>query len=263
MGTRIELHLFGALDGDAVSEARRAIEAVDDALTIHRPSATTGLNACLMAGREAIVTDPVLFDALVEIEAGWGLSLGLFDPAADARSRAGWPAIVFDREAGSIRASSPVALDFGGFGKGFALDRACAALRQAGVRSALLSAGESSIAVVGEHPLGGGWPFVIPHPLQPGKDLVALDLQDEALSISSTVGAGTHAPDRAAMIRPGDGVVVTDPRSAIVVDHSGARAEMLSTALLVADAARADHLLEAHQARRFLFDFTHIGVVAA
>lgn len=260
MGTRIELHRFGTLGDDAMSEARRAIEAVDDALTIHRPSPTTTLNECLMAGREAAIDDPVLFDALVEIEAAYALTQGLFDPAADARpGSAGWGAIAFDRGHARIRTSLPVALDFGGFGKGFALDRACDILRNAGVPSALLSAGESSIAVIGEHPLGGGWPFSIPDPLQPGHVLVEVELTDEALSISSTVGAGTHALDRAPMIRPTDGAIVTGRRTAIAVDRSGARAEVMSTALLVADAMQADGLLIGQQARRFLFDFMRDG----
>lgn len=256
MGTRIELHRFGALDDDTMIDARRAIEAVDDALTIHRPSATTALNECLMAGREAAVDDPVLFDALIEIEAAYAATQGLFDPAIDTRpGSAGWGAIAFDRENARIRPSQPVAIDFGGFGKGFALDRASEVLRNAGVLSALLSAGESSIAVVGEHPLGGGWPFAIPHPLRPGRVLVEVELTDEALSISSTVGAGTHAPDRAPMIRPTDRAIVTDRRTAIAVDRRGARAEAMSTALLVADAVQAAGLLE-ERTRRFLFDFT-------
>ena len=256
MGTRVELHRFGAGADDALIAAQRAIEAVDDALTIHRPSATTALNERLMAGRGAAIDDTLLFDALVTIEELHASTLGLFDPAADRRfGTAGWRAIAFDRGAARIEVSQPVALDFGGFGKGFALDRASALLRSAGVPSALLSAGESSIAVVGEHPLGGGWTFSLPHPLLPGRVLVELELSDEALSISSTVGAGADAPDRAPMIRPTDGAIVTGMRTAIAVDRSGANAEVMSTALLVADDAQAARLRE-ERARRFLFDFT-------
>lgn len=255
MGTRIELHLFGAVEEAATMDARRAIEAVDDALTIHRPSATTTLNEYLMAGREAPIDDPVLFDALVEIEKAYALTQGLFDPLADARiAGAGWRAIAFDRGNARLRAAQPVAFDFGGFGKGFALDRAGQVLRNVDVSSALLSAGESSIAVIGEHPLGGGWPFTIPHPLQPGH-ILELELRDEALSISSTVGAGAHAPERAAMIRPGDGTIVTGRRSVVAVERSGASAEVMSTALLVADDTQARRLLEGRQGRRFRFDF--------
>jgi thiamine biosynthesis lipoprotein ApbE len=136
-------------------------------------------------------------------------------------------------------------------------------LRSAGVLSALLSAGESSIAVIGEHPLGGGWPFEVPHPLKPGQMLVELELRDEALSISSTVGAGAHAPERAAMVRPTDGTVVTASRSVVAVERSGARAEVMSTALLVADDAQARRLLEGRQDRRFRFDFDREAAMPA
>ena len=257
MGTRIELHVFGAGSADALVAARRAIEGVDDALTIHRPSPTTVLNDELLAGHGVVIDDPVLIDALVAIDEAHVLTLGLFDPAADRRfAGAGWGDLVFDRSTARIAANRPLALDFGGFGKGFALDRAGAALRAAGVVCACLSAGESSIAVIGEHPLGGGWPFAIPDPSCTDAVLVEVELVDEALSISTTVGAGTQAPERAAMIRPTDGGIVTAARCTVAIDRSGGVAEAMSTALLVADAARARRLLDAAPARRFLYDLS-------
>ena len=257
MGTRVELHLFGAVDRAAVDAARRAIEAVDDALTIHRPSPTTALNARLMAGLPCQVDDPLLLAALTGIAAAHRLTQGLFDPTADAaRPGAGWQVVRFDRRSARIAASRPVAFDFGGFGKGFALDRACDALRGAGVMSAFLCAGESSIAVIGEHPLGGGWPVAIPHPLAPERFLVELELRDQALSISSTVGAGANAPERAPMIRPSDGARITAARTTVAVECRGAHAEVMSTALLVADAAQARNFLDGGQGRHHLFDFS-------
>jgi thiamine biosynthesis lipoprotein ApbE len=257
MGTRVELHVFGGGFADALIAARRAIERVDDALTIHRPSPTTAANEALLAGRGIAIDDPVLIEALIVIEDVHALTDGVFDPAVARRfGGAGWGDVVFDPRTARIAATQPLALDFGGFGKGFALDRACAALRDAGVVSACLSAGESSLAVIGEHPLGGGWPFAIPHPLVDGAVLVELELLDEALSISTTVGAGTLAPERAAMIRPSDGAIVTAARCAVAVDRSGGTAEALSTALLVADDDRARRLLEGAPARRFLYDLS-------
>jgi thiamine biosynthesis lipoprotein ApbE len=259
MGTRIELHVFGAGSADALHAARWAIEGVDDALTIHRPSPTTVLNDELLAGRGIAIDDPVLIEALIAIDAAHALTEGLFDPAADRRfAGAGWGDLVFDRSTARIAATRPLALalDFGGFGKGFALDRACAALRDAGVVCACLSAGESSIAVIGEHPLGGGWPFAIPDPSRTDAVLVEVELVDEALSISTTVGAGTQAPERAAMIRPTDGGIVTAARCTVAIDRSGGVAEAMSTALLVADAPRARRLVEAAPARRFLYDLS-------
>jgi FAD:protein FMN transferase len=256
MGTRVELHRFGSGDADALVAARHAIEAVDDALTIHRPSPATALNAQLMAGRSATIDDAVLLDALIAVDEVHALTHGLFDPAVESRPCApGWATVRFDRERARVEASHPLALDFGGMGKGFALDRAGDVLRAAGVASAFLSAGESSIAVLGTHPLGGGWPVTIPHPFAAGRILIELELEDEALSISATVGAGVAAPHRAAMIRPSDGAIVDSPRTAVALDRRGSHAEAMSTALIVAPDALARRLLDAQGTRRFLFTY--------
>ncbi|KTF68358.1 FAD:protein FMN transferase [Sphingomonas sp. HT-1] len=248
MGTRVELHLFGGGAADALSAAQAAIAAVENALTIHRPSPTTALNRALATGDSAAVDEPLLFDALLQVDALWQQSGGLFDPSLGA-----WSSIALDRAAGRVSATQPLTLDFGGFGKGFALDRAVAALRLAGVTHALLSAGESSIAVIGQHPLGGAWPFAIPHPEKADAWLVELEMHDASLSISSTIGAGAAKPGRAAMVRPVDGTIVTEPATAVALAATGAEAEAMSTALLVANPSVADRLRAADPDRRFRF----------
>ncbi|WP_277981481.1 FAD:protein FMN transferase [Sphingomonas phyllosphaerae] len=348
MGTRVELHLFGRDAPDALAAARAAVEAVEDALTVRRESPAVALNRMLARGGEAVVADPLLWEALLAVDAMWGATDGLFDPcvgggpellrgscdehtlspdavprrtpgpsweslggscemsptwtpasvgaeregeetislqcvsrggvavvassslppsrqgpglrrgtsaleANDVSPLSRWSALTIDRATRRVAAAHPLALDFGGFGKGYALDRAVAALRSAGVISAFLSAGESSIAVIGEHPLGGAWPLAIPHPEIDGMWLSELELTDASLSVSSTVGAGAAKPGRVAMIRPIDGAIVTRRATAVAVAATGAEAEALSTALLVADASAADRLRAAAPDRRFLF----------
>lgn len=255
MGTRIELHQFGPGDADALAHARRAIEAVDDALTIHRPSPATALNDCLAAVEAATVDDPVLFDALLGIEDACAITEGLFDPAVHAGEPGGrWRTITIDRRTRRVAAAGPTALDFGGFGKGYALDRACAVLRAGGVTSAFLSAGESSIAVIGRHPVDGLWSLAVPHPLAADEWLVTLELEDAAVSISSTVGA--TAPGRSPMVRPADGAIVSAAVTTVAVEKTGALAEAVSTALLVADDEGAQRLLAPRPGHRYRFTFT-------
>ncbi|NJR78533.1 FAD:protein FMN transferase [Sphingomonas corticis] len=257
MGTRVELHAFDGATPAALADARRAVEAVDDALTIHRPSPLVALNEALLAGREAAVTDAILLDALDAAAAAHVATFGLFDVAADRRTGGNWTMVRFDRAGGTVAASRPLALDFGGLGKGLALDRAGAVLRDAGVTSALLSAGESSILAFGPHPLGGGWPFAIPHPIDADATLLEIELRDQSLSISATVGVGTDAPERAALLRPGEPAAIAPPACAVAIAESGAAAEALSTALVVADPARAARLLRDRRDTRFRFDLAH------
>jgi len=86
-------------------------------------------------------------------------------------------------EAGRIASRNPaVRLDLGGYAKGYALDRAAAILRQAGVRNALVNIGGNIIALgrKGDRP----WRVGIQHPRRGGA-LATLDLHDgEAIGTS-------------------------------------------------------------------------------
>lgn len=252
MGTRVELHMFGPGEADCLIAARRAIEAVDDALTIHRPSPATALNEALARGGSAGVDDPLLLDALAQAADAVAATGGLFDPTAAAGLAGRWGRLHLDLAAARVEADGPAAFDFGGFGKGYALDRAVDILRSGGVASAVLSAGESSIAAIGAHPLGGGWLFAIPDPAGEG-ELVAVEVEDAALSISSTMGRGAAAPGRAAIVRPKTGEPVARGATAVAIERRGAMAEAISTALIVADAAEAAALIASYPAGRRLY----------
>gem|GEM_PF-466589 len=77
-----------------------------------------------------------------------------------------------------------VKLDFGGIGKGLALDRAARALRAHGVKAAALNAGTSSILAIGAPPGLKGWRIQIHDPYRPGHCLDEVALCDASLSTS-------------------------------------------------------------------------------
>ena len=57
------------------------------------------------------------------------------------------------------------------------------------------------------------------------------------------------------MVRPSDSMIITVVATAVAVDASGAAAEAMSTALLVADPDAAQRLIDADPTRRFAFAF--------
>ncbi|QDX26892.1 FAD:protein FMN transferase [Sphingomonas suaedae] len=251
MGTRIECHLFGAPAAAKIAaDLRTAVETVDDALTVHRISPTSLLNQLLRAGKEATVDDQILWQALLLCDALHRTTHGLFDPTmgmGDAR----WADLEIDAVNRRVRSPSPTGLDFGGVGKGIALDACMPVLCNAGVSSALLSLGESSILAHGEHPLGGAWPLAVPHPAKADTALVTLGLVQRCVSISSTLGAANGDT-----FSPADGAAVRTPATTVAVDASGATAEAFSTAMLAGDAAQRDRLLSSggcESLRRFDF----------
>jgi thiamine biosynthesis lipoprotein len=74
-------------------------------------------------------------------------------------------------------------LDFGGFGKEYAVDRAAALLREMGVESALVNlAGD--LAILGPHPGGAPWRVGIRHPRREGAMLASLPVASGAIATS-------------------------------------------------------------------------------
>jgi thiamine biosynthesis lipoprotein len=94
------------------------------------------------------------------------------------------PSIMHLRVEGNRVGSSrrEVALDFGGYLKGVALDRAAEAMRDAGIANALINIGGNVMALGSKY--GEPWLVGIQHPRQPGT-LATLQLWDgEALGTS-------------------------------------------------------------------------------
>jgi len=76
-----------------------------------------------------------------------------------------------------------MALDFGGFGKEYAADRAAAVLRAEGIRHGLVELG-GDISVVGPHPDGSPWRIGIRHPRDPARAIAAIDVARGGLATS-------------------------------------------------------------------------------
>lgn len=74
-------------------------------------------------------------------------------------------------------------IDFGGVVKEYAVDRAAALCREAGVRHGLVNLG-GDIRIVGPHPDGSPWRIGIRHPRRPGALIQTIPLHDGGLASS-------------------------------------------------------------------------------
>lgn len=107
------------------------------------------------------------------------------DEIRTALGRIGWKKVVLDPAARTVRFTARgVELDPGGIGKGYAVDRMVAILRQRGVTSALVSAGTSSIYAIGAPPGDRGWKVSVRHPKDARKTVQDFYLKDESMSTS-------------------------------------------------------------------------------
>ena len=208
-GTRVEV-IVASADPQA---GRRAIAAVlqefdrlHGAYHAWQPSRLTELNAAIAAGKPLAVSPELagfvreaqalaaqggnLFDpGIGRLIALWGFQSDEFKGALPAPGdieswRAACPSIADITVAGDTVASrnTSVALDFGGYLKGVALDRAAAILRGQGVHDALINIGGNVMALGSKE--GRPWRVGIQHPRQPGP-LATVELADgEAIGTS-------------------------------------------------------------------------------
>lgn len=259
MACRFEVTLASedARHVDAARAALDEVDAIEAALTWFRDtSEVSRVNRGAAAG--PVPVSPSLLALLSlcrELHAATG---GAFDPAstalsrcwgfldrrphlpsheeiAAARARSGLDRVIVDDLSRTVRFAVPgVELNFGAVGKGWALDRVAAALRQKGVARALLTAGGSSHRGWGAET----WDIA----LQPGgEELGLLRLRDAALGTSAAGEQHFEAAGRryGHVLDPRTGWPAEGVRSASAVASESAVADALSAAFLVAGPALA------------------------
>ncbi|MCM2289294.1 MAG: FAD:protein FMN transferase [Sulfuritalea sp.] len=214
-GTRVELAIAGVPEAQARAAGTRVLQDFD---YLHRtyhawqPSELSALNEAIAAGRSHDVSAEFsgyireaqgiaaagehLFDpGIGRLIALWGfhsddIQPRLPDPAAVQALLAQHPSIA-DLRVDGLRVSSrnkSVALDFGGYLKGVALDRAAASLKKDGIAHALINIGGNVMALGSRDAAGTPWRIGIQHPRPQtvgGAPLATLELKDgEAIGTS-------------------------------------------------------------------------------
>ncbi len=153
------------------------------------------------------------------------------------------------RVAGRIVTKSDPALqlDLGGIAKGYAVDRAVALLRKAGITSAAVNAG-GDISLIGDH-AGQPWRIGIQHPRKQGEVLVTLPLVNRAVVTSGDYerfferdGIRYHH-----IFDPMTGAPARLCQSVTVVAADAATADALATAAFVLGPEQGLQLLESEK----------------
>jgi thiamine biosynthesis lipoprotein len=123
-----------------------------------------------------------------------------------------------------------MSFDLGGYAKGYAMKKIRNFLNLSGVNQAFFNFGNSSVMTLGNHPSGKPWLVGIDNPFQPGQQLGTVELSGNSLSTS-----GNLPNHRLHVVNPGTGELFAVRKVVSVVAASDTDAEVLSTALLLAD----------------------------
>jgi len=159
------------------------------------------------------------------------------DEIAAALDRVGLDKVSIDFDGHTVYFTRPgLRLDFGGIGKGYALDVAAQVLRGNGIECALLSGGDSSFVAIGAPPDTPGWNVIVDKVYPDAEDYVArFVIRDEALSASSGEGRtfDVESERYSHIYDPRTGAAVAETLGAMAITETGAQSDALSTAFLV------------------------------
>lgn len=121
--------------------------------------------------------------------------------------------------------ASPMHVDLGAVGKGYAVDVMTNLLREWEIEMALIHGGRSSVFALGAPPEKSGWPLTLSHPQRHGEILNYLTLRDQAIS-GSGLQKGRH------IINPRTGEPLSGVRATWVITPDAATSDAVSTAFM-------------------------------
>ena len=272
MGTSFEIYLYSPnreRASELFEDAFGEIERVEMALSNYRSSSELSrINAS--AANTPLVTDPEVFallsraldysqrtDGAFDVTVGklmkaWGFFRGAGrypsdEELARAREQTGWQSVRLDNRTRAIYfLKRGIELDLGGIGKGYAIDRVAALLREGGVKAALISSGSSSIYAIGAPPGKAGWFVRVPDPLDRAHSVSIISLKDQSLSTSGNYEKFFRLNGRTYchIIDPRTGRPVEGTLQTTVIAPEATDSDALSTAVFVMGPQLSAKLLE-------------------
>jgi FAD:protein FMN transferase len=282
MATRFEILLHGENEPSlraAGEEALDEIQRLEAQLSLYRrDSEIAHLNA--RAASEWVPVSAPLFRLLTiarslsaETEGAFDITVGPLvrcwgfmggtgkipakSAIAEARKLVGAELVELDSKNFCVHFARPgVVIDLGAIGKGYAIEQAAEILREAGITSAIIHGGTSTIYALGTLPDESGWKVAIEadDPDAASTPLAIVSLKDEALSVSAVWGKSFAAGGKSYghIIDPRTGYPANNADLAAVILPSPTETDALSTALLTVGIAGYDEMAKRRPAMRAL-----------
>src|SRR5205823_8782011 len=153
-----------------------------------------------------------------------------------AREQVGWQNIQLDAANRTVHFTrKEVELDLGAIAKGYTVDQMVNILREAGIRSALVDAGSSTLYALGAPPGKNGWTVRVPRPGHRDQTVSTVLLRDVSLSTSGSYEKFFRLNGRiyCHILNPHSGRPVEGMLQTSVIAQDGTTTDALSTSMFV------------------------------
>lgn len=261
MGSVFTIYLYANDESRASTAFEAAFDEVDrleEALSNYRDtSELSRINR--LAGSQAVTTDPEVFgllqtsldyskktDGAFDITVGplmkaWGFfrASGHYPSQAEldtAKAKIGWQNVGLDATNRTVHfGKQGMELDLGAIGKGYTVDRMVNVLREAGIQSALVDAGSSTLYALGAPPGKRGWTVRVPRPGHRDETVSTVLLRDASLSTSGNYEKFFRLNGHVYchILNPHTGAPVQGMLQTSVIAHDGTTTDALSTSMFV------------------------------
>ena len=163
------------------------------------------------------------------------LTSGLFDITLKDYNNV----LLNDNNKSVLFAEKDLHIDFGGYAKGYAVERIKDILKESKVKDSFINFGNSSICAFGNHPYGDCWSIGIENPYKKGEVLGEYKLKDDAMSTSGNMPSNPKH-----IVNPFTGKYNEEKKVVSIVTKNSTDAEVLSTSLMISQKEEEEKILE-------------------
>ncbi len=172
------------------------------------------------------------------------------------QKRVGWRKVLLDEKERTVKfAVEDMEIDLGGIAKGYAVDRAAAVLKDAGIEAALIISGSSSVLAVGAPPGEAAWTMRVRDPKDSKKFIAEIPLKDAGMSTSGSYEKFFKADGKiySHIFDPRTGYPAQGTLSVTLVGPDGISTDALSTAFFVLGKEKTREYLRSHPGLRVFY----------